>query len=480
MKILYTSSEALPYASTGGLGDVIGALPPSVAKALGKGADIRVVIPLYPVVKEKYSDILKLECEFEVPLSWRRQYCGVWSTKRDGVTFYFLDNEFYFKREQFYGSYDDGERFAFFGKAVLEMMAHVGFYPDILHANDWQSALCVIYLKRKYRYIPEYSKIKTVYTIHNIEYQGIYGFEILGDVFDLSEWDRTTVEFDGAINLTKGALTVSDYVTTVSETYAREILTPYYSHGLSPILERCKDKLGGIVNGIDIDYYNPETDKALRYHYTSEKLEGKARNKALLQEKCGFEKDRSIPVVAMVSRLAAHKGFDLVSAVIEEILTGDNCQIVLLGTGDGAFENYFKRLGEKYPDRFCAMIKFDKELSKLIYAGADIFLMPSKSEPCGLSQMIASRYGAVPVVRETGGLYDTIRAYNKFTKEGNGFSFSNYNAHEMMAAVREAFKLYRDKRSWNKLVRQVMKVDFSWKCSAEKYVDLYKKITLSE
>lgn len=476
MKILYTSSEALPFASTGGLGDVIGSLPPSVASSLGEKSDIRVVIPMYPVVKERFSDVLKFECEFEVFLSWRKQYCGVWSTVKDGVTFYFLDNEFYFKRKRFYGSYDDGERFAFFGKAVLEMMAHLDFYPDILHANDWQSALCVIYLKRKYSFLPKFSSIKTVYTIHNIEYQGIYDFAILGDVFDLSEWDRSVVEYNGAVNLTKGALCVSDYVTTVSEKYAEEILTPYYSHGLSPMLGKCCDKLCGIVNGIDVNYYNPETDKSIRYHYNSSKLEGKAKNKAILQEKCGFEKNRSIPVIAMVSRLASHKGFDLVSAVIEEMLEYDNCQFVLLGTGDSVFENYFSSLAEKYPNKFSAMILFDKELSKLIYAGADIFLMPSKSEPCGLSQMIASRYGTVPVVRETGGLYDTIHAYNKFTGEGNGFSFANYNAHEMMGALREALSLFNDRRSWNRLVRQVMAVDFSWNVSAEKYISLYKRI----
>lgn len=476
MKILYTSSEALPFASTGGLGDVIGSLPCSVREKLGEGADVRVVIPMYPVVKEKYAEELVFECEFDVALSWRHQYCGVWSAVRNGVKFYFLDNEFYFKRETFYGSYDDGERFAFFGKAVLEMMSNVGFFPDILHANDWQSALCVIYLKRKYCYLPNYSGIKTVYTIHNIEYQGIYDFAILGDVFDLTEWDRSIVEYNGCINLSKGAITVSDVVTTVSETYAKEILTPYYSHGLSSILERCRGKVCGIVNGIDTEYYDPEKDPSLRYHYTSQKLAGKARNKELLQDKCGFEKDRNIPVIAMVSRLASHKGFDLVTAVIEEMLRCDKCQFVLLGTGDSVFENYFKKLSERYPDKFSAFIMFDKNFSKLIYAGADMFLMPSKSEPCGLSQMIASRYGTVPIVRETGGLYDTVHAYNKYTKEGNGFSFTNYNAHEMMWVIREAISLFEDRRSWNKLVRNVMDVDFSWRVSAEKYIELYEHL----
>lgn len=477
MKILYTSSEALPFASTGGLGDVIGSLPVAVKEKLQDGADVRVVIPMYPVVKEKYMDVLTLEAEIDIQLSWRRQYCGIWSVVKDGVKFYFLDNEFYFRRETFYGSYDDGERFAFYGKAVLELMSAVGFFPDILHANDWQSALCVIYLKRKYGYLPDYSKIKTIYTIHNIEYQGQYDFAILGDVFDLSEWDRGIVEYNNCINLTKGAITVSDYVTTVSEKYAQEILTSFYAHGLAPILTRCRGKLSGIVNGIDVGYYDPATDPAIRYHFTAEKLAGKSKDKAILQEKCGFPVRHDVPVIAMVSRLAAHKGFDLVTAVIEEMLAYDDCQFVLLGTGDSVFENYFKSLQEKYPEKFCAMIQFNKDLSKLIYAGSDMFLMPSKSEPCGLSQMIASRYGTVPIVRETGGLYDTIHAYNKYTGEGNGFSFANYNAHEMMGVIREAMALFRaDRKVWNKLVRSVMRVDFSWQASAEKYIALYDKL----
>jgi len=476
MKILYASSEALPFASTGGLGDVIGSLPPAVKSSLGEGSDVRVVIPLFPVVREKFSDILKLEKEIYVPLAWRRQYCGIWSTIKDGVTFYFLDNEFYFKRAEFYGSYDDGERFAFFGKAVLEMMSALDFYPDILHANDWQSSLAVIYLKQKYSYIPEYSGIKTVYTIHNIEYQGIYDFAILGDVFDLSETDRRVVEYNGAINLSKGAITVSDVVTTVSERYASEIMTPYYSHGLSDILRRCEGKLCGIVNGIDISYYDPASDPAIRYHYSIKNLAGKAKNKAILQQMCGFEVEHDTPIIAMVSRLASHKGFDLVCRVIEEMLNYDKVQFVLLGTGDSVFEEYFKRISAKYPSKFKAMIEFNKDLSKKIYAGSDMFLMPSKSEPCGLSQMIASRYGTVPIVRETGGLYDTIKAYNRYDGTGNGFSFANYNAHEMMSVIRQAEELFCDRRTWNRLVRQVMSVDFSWSASAEKYISLYKSL----
>ena len=476
MKILYVASEALPFASTGGLGDVIGSLPSAVKAALGEGSDVRVVIPLYPSVKEKFSGTVNYEAETFVHLAWRNLFCGIWSTVKDGVKFYFIDNEYYFKRERFYGDYDDGERFAFFGKAVLELMRVVGFYPDILHANDWQSALSVIYLKQKYIYIPEYSGIKAIYTIHNIEYQGVYGFDIIGDIFDLSERDRSVVEYNGDVNLSKGAITVAERVTTVSERYAEEILTPYFSHGLSGILEQNRYKLSGIVNGIDVEYYNPKKDPAIRYHYDAENLAGKSKDKAELQKFCGFKVDHNVPVIAMISRLAAHKGFDLVCRILDEMLYFDNIQVVLLGTGEWEFENYFRELSAKYPDKFKALIEFNKELSKKIYAGADMFLMPSKSEPCGLSQMIASRYGAVPIVRETGGLYDTIKPYNRYDGTGNGFSFANYNAHEMMGVIRMAEELFCNRKAWNRLVRNVMAVDFSWNVSAEKYISLYKSL----
>lgn len=476
MKILYVASEAVPFASSGGLGDVIGSLPAAVSRRLGSDSDVRAVIPLYPSVREKFGDQIVLEKEFYVPLSWRRQYCGIWSIVKDNVKFYFVDNEYYFKRNLLYGSFDDGERFAFFCRAVLEMMGAVDFYPDILHANDWQSALSVIYLKRKYAGIREYSEIKTLYTIHNIEYQGIYGFDILNDIFDLYEWDRGIVEYNGDVNLSKGAIAAADKVSTVSEKYAEEILTPYYSHGLFHILESCRYKLCGIVNGIDTEYYNPSTDSVIPYHYSSANISGKSKDKAALQRKCGFEVSHDIPVIAMVTRLVAHKGLDLVCRIIDEMLNIDDIQFVLLGTGDSDFENFFREAAERHPGRLCAMIEFNKDLSRLIYAGADMFLMPSKSEPCGLAQMISSRYGTVPVVRETGGLYDTVKAYNKYDGSGNGFSFANYNAHEMLGVIREAVAVFSDRRKWNKLVKQVMNVDFSWNVSAEKYAELYRSM----
>lgn len=473
MKILYVASEALPYASTGGLADVVGSLPAAVKRSLGTSADVRVVIPLYPAVREKFASQLTLERETTVRLSWRNQYCGIWSTVRDGVTFYFIDNEYYFQRPSLYGSFDDGERFAFFGKSVLELISTLGFYPDVLHANDWQSALAVIYLKRKLGLDDGYANIQTLYTIHNIDYQGVYSFSILGDVFELAEWDRSVVEYNGAINLTKGAIVCADRVSTVSPRYAAEIMTEYYSSGLSHILNMYAGKLSGIINGIDVDYYNSETDPEIAANFSAADLAGKRRDKADLQSLCGFTPDPDIPVIAMVSRLASHKGFDLVRCVIEEFVAQNDVQFVLLGTGECELEEFFAALAERYPDKVCVKLEYNKALSKKFYAGADMFLMPSKSEPCGLAQMIASRYGTVPIVRETGGLYDTIHAYNKFTGSGNGFSFANYNAHEMKHVMEEALQLYHDAPAWQALVQNVMAVDFSWNASAEKYIALY-------
>ena len=473
MKILYVASEALPFASTGGLADVLGSLPIAVKSALGEGSDVRVVIPMYPSIKEKYQQELTLIRETNVRLAWRSQYCGIWSTEREGVTFYFLDNEYYFKRKALYGSFDDGERFAFFGKAVLELISVTGFYPDILHANDWQSAPAVIYLTRKLGLDSGYSDIKVLYTIHNIDYQGIYNFSILGDVFELAEWDRSVVEYNNSINLTKGAIVCADRVSTVSPRYASEIMTEFYSSGLSHILNMYSAKLSGIINGIDVKYYNSETDPEIAANFTAEDLSGKVKDKLDLQRACGFREDPDVPLIAMVSRLASHKGFDLVRHIIEEFVLQNDVQFALLGTGEYELEDFFGALANKYPEKVCAKLEYNKSLSKKFYAGADMFLMPSKSEPCGLAQMIASRYGTVPVVRETGGLYDTIKGYNRYTGEGNGFSFANYNAHEMKHILEEALQLYRNKDAWNALVKNVMAVDFSWNSSAEKYISLY-------
>ena len=475
MKILYAAGEALPFVSTGGLGDVIGSLPPCVKSLLGKKGDVRVVIPLYGPVKEKWGKQLERVYEGSMKLSWRNQYLGIMKTVYRDVTFYFIDNEYYYMRERTYGNFDDGERYAFFSKAVLELMRIENFYPDILHANDWQSALSVIYLKRKYAHIEEYSRISALYTIHNIEYQGIYGFDILGDVFELDSWDRGIVEYDGNINLTKGAIVCADKVSTVSPRYAEEIMNEYYSAGLHHILRMYSDKICGIINGIDTEYYDPSSDPDIDAHYSADEPAPKADDKRSLEKLCGFE-ESDAPIIAMVSRLASHKGFELVCRVFEDILASSDIRFCILGTGEASLENFFRFMQQKYPGRVCAKIEFNKALSKKIYAGADMFLMPSKSEPCGLSQMIASRYGAVPIVRETGGLADTIKPYNEYDRTGNGFTFTNYNAHDMMSTILYARSIYSDTQRWKELTEKTMKTDFSWEKSAGEYIKLYGEI----
>ncbi len=471
-KVLFVASEALPFVSTGGLADVIGSLPSALVK---KGIDARVVIPYYSSFKYKSSVNASYLCDFKVKLGWRNQYCGIFTTVHNGITFYFVDNEYYFNRAALYGSYDDGERYAFFSKAVLDMLPKIDFFPDILHTNDWQSALVGIYLKQIYRTIDyNYRPIRVIHSIHNIEYQGVYDHAILGDVFDLAPEYASIVDYNGAINLTKGAIVCCDRLTTVSPTYAREICTPAYSSGLHHIINQYAFKTRGIINGIDQDYYNPATDPALYATYTTPN--GKLKNKLPLQKELGLPERADVPLISMITRLTSHKGLDLVTAVIDDLLC-DDVQFVLLGTGDPGFENFFRRLEEKYPDKVKAIIAYDKTLSKKIYAASDMFLMPSKSEPCGLAQMIASKYGTVPIVRETGGLFDTIKYYNDETGEGNGFTFARYNAHDMLYTIRKAMYLYRDyKDKWKALATRVMKTNFSWHVSAKSYIELYKEV----
>ena len=475
MKLLFVGAEAIPYVSTGGLGDVLGSLPQAL-KMADPTLDVRVILPLYKKVKDKFESVLEYVGKTTVDLSWRKQYCGLFKHENNGVTYYFIDNEYYFKRESVYGDFDDAERFAFYGKAVLDIMPMIDFYPDILHTNDWQSAMSVIYLKTKYCKNPYYSNIKTIYTIHNIDYQGIFSMDILGDVFGLDAWaDRSIVEYNGNINLTKGALVCTDKISTVSQRYADEIQTEFYSSGLHHVLRMYGDKVSGIVNGIDVDYYNPSKDEVIAAKFSSDDIGGKAECKRQLQEMCGLEQNSRVPVVSMISRLASHKGFDLVKYILPEMLDL-GIQFVLLGTGERDLEEYFKAMQCRYPDKVKVFLEFNKSLSKKIYAGSDIFLMPSKSEPCGLSQMISSAYGAIPVVRETGGLYDTIKPYNAQTNEGNGFTFANYNAHEMKDALARALELYRDEEKWASLTKKVMKTDFSWNASAKSYLKLYSEL----
>ncbi len=472
-KILYAGAEVMPFAATGGLGDVLGSLPAAV-KRKNPDCDVRVVMPLYGQIKAEWRDKMTFVKYLMVPLSWRSLYCGIFSLEKDGVTFYFLDNEYYFKRNALYGSYDDAERFAFFSVAILEMMRVLNFYPDVLHANDWQTALTVIKLKRAYAERPDYKNIKAVYTIHNIEYQGVYSKEILGDVFDLRGEDANIVDYNGAINLTKGAVVCADYVTTVSPNYAKEIQTETYSCGLHHILREYAYKIDGIVNGIDYDYYNPQEDPDIPNSFYWRALSGKKKNKEALQKQFGLDVNPDVPVIAMISRMASHKGFDLVLSIFDELMQ-DDVQFILLGTGEPQYEAFFAESAKRYPGKASINLTYNRALSKIIYAGSDIFLMPSKSEACGLSQMIASRYGSVPVVRETGGLFDTIKPYG-VDRNGNGFTFSSYNAHDMLHVIREAEDLFHDKDNWKALVKKVMRVDFSWDGSADKYIACYNKL----
>lgn len=470
MKILFASSEAYPFAMSGGLADVSGALPKALRRRL---VGCRVVMPLYSGVSQELRDKMTFVCSITVPVSWRRQYCGVFEAHLDGVIYYLLDNEYYFKRDMLYGYYDDAERFAFFSRAVLEIIPYIGFTPDIIHCNDWQTAMVPVYLNEFYKFDKLYENMKTVYTIHNIQYQGKYGMELYGDVLGLKPGRESLLEYDGCINLMKGAIQCADKVTTVSPTYSSEILQPYYSHGLDSILKQFTYKLTGIVNGIDTDVYNPETDPLIFKNFNVDNMAAKACNKAELQKQMGLPQKADTALIGMVTRLVKHKGLDLVKRVFEELLSAD-LQFVILGSGEWEFETFFYEMAQKHPDKVALKLGFDAQLAHRIYAGADMFLMPSKSEPCGLAQMVALRYGTVPIVRETGGLNDTIK--DSLSGEGNGFTFANFNAHEMQEAVWRSLAGYSNKEGWDILRRRCMQCDNSWGASANAYIRLYKEI----
>lgn len=472
-KILFVGSEAFPFAGTGGLGEVLGSLPRAINES-GK-YEARVIIPLYDSFPESRRKDLEFVCWTFVKLSWRNQYCGLFKIKEGNTTVYLIDNEYYFKRKNLYGYPDDGERFAFFSRAVLDLLPRLDFMPDILHCNDWQSALVPIYYKLFYMYSSGYGGIKTIFTIHNIEYQGWYNRGMLGDVFGIPEHEFHSIEHFGEINLMKGAIDYSDAVSTVSPTYAQEILTQEYSHGLDGDLRRNSHKLRGILNGIDTITYNPETNPALFAHYSADDKTGKALDKAGLQKQLWLPIEKDVPIIAMITRLASHKGLDIVRAALPELLAR-NVQFIVLGTGDAEYENFFTGMQDAYDGKMRAIIAFDKDLSHKIYAGADIFLMPSKSEPCGLSQMMACRYGTIPVVRETGGLKDSIDdAYNG--DFGNGYRFARYAPDDMLGSIGRALDLYTNhKDKWAKLVDRAMRTDFSWTNSAQQYIKFYDEL----
>jgi len=464
-KILFVGSEVLPFAATGGLGEVLGSLPKALA-ARGD-YDVRVMMPYYSDIGEQYRNSAKYLCNYNVGLSWRNLYCGLFELKQDNVTYYFIDNEYYFHRDGLYGFYDDGERYAFFCKAVMDSFYFIDFMPDIIHANDWQTALIPIYNNSKYHY-----DIKLIFTIHNIEYQGQYDLKILPTVFDLPPEAGAYVEYEGCINLVKGAIETSDCVTTVSESYAKELEDAAFAHGLQDMIKKNNWKTRGILNGIDAEGYDPATDIAIAHNFTSTDFSGKVQDKLELQRLAGLREDAGVPVIAIISRLVAHKGLDLITKAMENIVRNCEVQLVVLGKGDRKYEDYFIWLQNQYNGKVSAMITYNKDLSRKVYAGADMFLMPSKAEPCGLSQMIACRYGTVPIVRETGGLRDSI--VDCSYGEGNGFTFADYNPDDMANAIYRAIDLYyNNPEGWDKLRKYISTIDFSWAKSADKYDEMY-------
>ncbi len=475
MKVLYAVSEAKPFIASGGLGDVAGSLPAALRRRL---IGCRLVMPLYEGIPQKFRDEMKFLTHITVPVAWRRQYCGIFEMKYNGVICYFLDNQYYFKRQGIYGHYDDAERFAFFSRAVLEIIPYIDFKPDIINCNDWQTALLPVYYSRFYAQREGFENIKTVLTIHNIQYQGKYGHEVLSDVAGFGEEDSSLLENDGCVNFMKGGIECANAVTTVSPTYAQEILDPWYAYGLESILNERKWKLHGILNGIDTVANDPATDPALPAHFSADDPAGKAVCKAALQEEMNLPVRPETPLIGMVSRLVSHKGFDLVKCVLEELLCTEDVQVVVLGSGEWQYETFFSEMAAKYPEKLAVRLGFIPALASRIYGGSDIFLMPSKSEPCGLSQMFALRYGSVPVVRATGGLKDSVQ--DSGNNEGNGFVFEDYNAHEMLHALRRAVHGFADAEGWSILRRRAMECDFSWGRSANEYIRLYKSLLKGE
>ena len=475
MQIVFASAECAPFVKTGGLGDVAGSLPAALVRA---GAEVIVMVPKYATIKDEYKAQMEHFSDFYVSLGWRNEYCGLEKLEHDGVTYMFIDNERYFARDYPYGFFDDGERFAFFSKAITESLQHLpaGFECDILHCNDWQTALAPVFLREFYQGLPLYDRVKTVFSIHNVAFQGQFSDTVMEDILGVAHIPAaaTQLRCDAcSINYMLGALHYADAITTVSPTYAGEIQTPEFGEGLDGVLRERSYALQGILNGIDVEGFDPATDKRIAANYTVDDRSGKAVCKAKLQEELGLEVRDDRPLMVMVTRLTRQKGLDLVMYALDRILSG-GVQVAVLGTGDRDYEDGLRYFQDKYPGTMAARIEFDPALSQRMYAAADMFLMPSKFEPCGLSQIIAMRYGTLPIVRETGGLKDTVQPYNEFTGEGTGFSFTNFNGDEMGDAVFRAARLFWDDRdAWNQLVTQAMSQDFSWTRSADKYLDLY-------
>lgn len=476
MRVLFVSSEASPFIKSGGLGDVAGALPKALAQ---KGVDIRVIIPKYKDINSQMKEQLKFIKHFNVNVGWREEYCGVWECIYNGVTYYVLDNEHYFNRDGMYGFYDEAERFAFFDRAVLDTLRQIDWQPDLIHCNDWQTGMLPVLLKFEYKRKDEfYWNMKCVYSIHNIAFQGIFDPNILPELFgfDLELYENKALKFDEGVSFMKGGLYYSDMITTVSNSYAGEIQTPEYGERLDAVLRDRSYALRGILNGIDYDEFNPKEDKYLSKNYDINSLENKVINKTELQKELGLNIDPNIPMIGMVTRLTSQKGIDLLVNISDRLLE-ENIQLVILGTGDKHYEGHFKWLNHRYAGKISANIKFDNSLANKIYAASDMFLMPSLFEPCGLGQLIALRYGTIPIVRETGGLKDTVVPYNEYTGEGNGFSFANYNADELYNIIKYVLWIYSDKEKWNGLIKNAMNADNSWNKSADIYLNIYRELT---
>jgi starch synthase len=474
VKVLFAVSECVPFVKTGGLADVAGALPKELKKL---GTEVHVFLPNYSIIPDKFKQSFQFSKSIEVPLGSQSQYCGIFTMEHDGITYHFIDNEYYFNRNSLYGHDDDGERFSFFSKAVLECIPHLDFIPDVIHSHDWHTAMVNFLLNAQYRHHPTYAKIKTVFTIHNLQFQGIFPFEVMTELLSLDPgyFNIEQLEFYGNVNFMKGGIVSSDKVTTVSPTYKEEIQFPYYGERLDGLLRKHSDKLIGIVNGIDDSVYNPSVDPDITVQYDIETVDGKSQNKKVLQQNFGLPEKESTPIIAMVTRLTAQKGLDLVLHVFHQMME-DDVQFILLGSGDHYYENFFNQMTNQYPDKVKVYIGFNEALAHKIYAGADMFLMPSQFEPCGLGQLIALQYGTIPIVRETGGLNDTVQSYDESTGMGNGFSFKNLNAHDMLHTVKRALDFYHQNDSWIRLLENAMTQDYSWFQSAKKYNEIYEEL----
>ncbi len=473
-RILFVASEAQPFCATGGLADVCGSLPKEIVNE-NPGVEIRTIIPLYSNIPDYFRKDFKYLGHIYVTLSWRKEYCGVFEYNYQGIKYYFIDNEKYFKRDGGeYGYMDDGERFAFFSRSVLEILPTIDYFPDIIHVNDWQSALIPTYLKTS-EWDERYKNIKTVLTIHNIIYQGRYGAHILTDVLGVDQKYAGILIYDNDVNILKGAIVTADKITTVSESYAEEIKTPEHGAGLHQIVKQNEYKLKGILNGLDYDFYNPKTDKVIYTNYDANSLEVKAKNKEFLQKEFGLDVNPDKPILAFCSRMNVHKGFDLIKCCIEKLINELDIQFVGVGSGERVYEDFFRYLNSKYPSKVHVSLGYSLEIGKKIYSGSDIYLMPSLTEPCGLSQIVASRYGVISIVRETGGLKDTIKDFG-CPGGGNGYTFRNANVGDLEYSIRRAVQDYKDKSGWAEKVKKVMSVDFSWKNTAKQYIDIYKEL----